>query len=211
VAISWNDDDPRDAARISRNARQVLKEIVAHRNVRTPPSVAHAQQWHRDIFQGCTLPVAYYAGEVRNSDSQFPELFGYEVVIGPNPGVPSMDVPDHLAKFERAAQQAAVAIDQIVPVASSPTTAPDLQSVAEFASFLHGEWIRVHPFANGNGRIARLWANWALVRYGLPAVLRAQPRPAGAAYATAARQSMLGNHDVMTLMVIGMVRRAVSP
>lgn len=211
MAISWNDDDPHDAARIGTNARRVLEEIVAQRYARTSPTVAQAQQWHRDTFQGCTLPVPYYAGEVRDTDSQFPELIGYEVVVGRNPGVPSVDVPDHLERFEHAAQQAATAIDRIVPVGSTPGTAPDLRSAAELASVLHGEWVRVHPFANGNGRIARLWANWTLVRYGLPAVVRAVPRPAASAYATAASQSMLGNHDLMTVMIIGMVRRAVSP
>jgi hypothetical protein len=39
--------------------------------------------------------------------------------------------------------------------------------------------VRIHPFANGNGRTARIWANAVLMRYGLPPVVRLRPRPDG--------------------------------
>ncbi|MFP5232432.1 MAG: Fic family protein [Acidobacteriota bacterium] len=42
---------------------------------------------------------------------------------------------------------------------------------------VHAEWIRIHPFANGNGRTARLWANLVAMRYGLPPSIRLRPRP----------------------------------
>jgi hypothetical protein len=48
-----------------------------------------AQDWHRQIYKGVRLPVPYYAGEVRDSDSNFPELYGYEVGVGPQQGVES--------------------------------------------------------------------------------------------------------------------------
>ena len=31
---------------------------------------------------------------------------------------------------------------------------------------LGADWIRIHPFANGNGRTARMWANAIFMRYG---------------------------------------------
>jgi hypothetical protein len=46
-----------------------------------------AQQWHRDLYQGIDLPVAYYAGEIRDTDQRFPELFGYEVQVGVLPDI----------------------------------------------------------------------------------------------------------------------------
>jgi Fic family protein len=54
--------------------------------------------------------------------------------------------------------------------------------------------VRIHPFANGNGRTAREWANWAAMRYGLPPFVRLRPRPKGLAYAAAAHASMRGDH-----------------
>lgn len=57
---------------------------------------------------------------------------------------------------------------------------------------LHGLWVRIHPFANGNGRTARLWV-WAALRYGLPSFVRTKPRPDATAYAAA----MQGDYGAM--------------
>ena len=66
--------------------------------------------------------------------------------------------------------------------------------------------MRIHPFANGNGRPRTLWANWAALRYGLPPFVRIKPRPAGDAYAAAAYASMPGDHAV-TVAVFGQMLR----
>ena len=39
------------------------------------------------------------------------------------------------------------------------------------AAILHTEFIRIHPFADGNGRTARLLTNYELVKHGYPAVV----------------------------------------
>jgi hypothetical protein len=41
---------------------------------------------------------------------------------------------------------------------STATTSKAMRSTLLLAAILHGEWVRIHPFANGNGRTARLWA-----------------------------------------------------
>jgi Fic family protein len=38
----------------------------------------------------------------------------------------------------------------------------------ELAALLHYRYIRIHPFEDGNGRIARLLVNYVLLRHGLP-------------------------------------------
>ncbi|MFP5345434.1 MAG: Fic family protein [Actinomycetes bacterium] len=52
---------------------------------------------------------------------------------------------------------------------------------------MHGEWVRIHPFADGTGRTARIWVTWLLLRYGLPTFVTLEPRPTDTAYARAAR------------------------
>ena len=48
--------------------------------------------------------MAYHAGEVRDSDLTFPELIGYEVVIGTVRAADSADVPAALVSFEAGVQ-----------------------------------------------------------------------------------------------------------
>ncbi len=44
-------------------------------------------------------------------------------------------------------------------------------SPVELASLLHYRYIRIHPFEDGNGRIARLLINYVMLRYGYPMII----------------------------------------
>jgi fido (protein-threonine AMPylation protein) len=166
-----------------------------------------AQEWHRQIYQGVSLPVPYYAGEFRDSDSRFPELFGYEVIVGRQPGVESRLVPRELSRFETALQRAVTVLDSVIPVDGRPADAAQLRSVLTLCAYAHGEWVRIHPFANGNGRTARVWANWCALRYGVPPFVRLKPRPEGNLYATASALSMRGDHEPMIAVLADMLDR----
>jgi Fic family protein len=69
--------------------------------------------------------------------------------------------------------------------------------VLALAATLHNEWVRIHPHVNGNGRIARCWANWILLRYGLPPVVRLRPRPDQQLYLRAAKLARQRLHGPM--------------
>ena len=139
-----------------------------------------SQQWHRVLYDGIARPFPYYAGEVRDSDAAFPDLIGYEVQVGNRPGVPSAQVPQARLRFEQNAQAAASRLDSVIAVGAEPSSmAPqELHGVLTFCALLHSNWVRIHPFANGNGRTARLWANWAALRYGLPPFVTTKPAAA---------------------------------
>lgn len=72
--------------------------------------------------------------------------------------------------------------------------ADGLARMLQLAAWAHAEWVRIHPFANGNGRTARLWANSILLRYGVPPVVRLRPRPDGG-YERAAAHAMQGDWE----------------
>ena len=73
--------------------------------------------------------------------------------------------------------------------------------VVVLAAWEHGEWVRIHPFANGNGRTARLLANYTLVRFGFGPALSIRPRP-DQPYGKAARLSMeKGDHTLMERVI----------
>lgn len=200
-------DDPADAPLIAANAARVLSGIASDADRREPPTVALAQQWHRDLYDGIARPFDYYAGEFRDSDQNFPDLIDYEVQVGGALGVPAAQVPQALQRFERGAQTAAARLDAVIPVGQDPSViAPtELHGVLTYCAVLHGNWVRIHPFANGNGRTARLWANWSALRYGLPPFVTIKPRPHHP-YGAAAAASMAGADQVMLAVMEQMLR-----
>lgn len=210
MAIPWNEDDPRDAALIVQNLTNVLHQAARQTHLRHPPSVSMAQEWHRQIYLGVKLPVPYYAGEIRDSDPKFPELYGYEVRIGRQRGIDSALVPRQLANFETAMKRAVGVLDSAIPARGRPADEEQLRSVLTLCAYAHGEWVRIHPFANGNGRTARLWADWCALRYGVPPFVRLKPRPEGSLYATASTLSMRGDHQVMVAVFAEMLDRHLS-
>jgi Fic family protein len=205
LAIAWNEDDPRDAVALVQNLTRLLRLIADQAHLRQLPTVSMAQEWHRRIYAGIKLPVPYYAGGIRDSDTKLPELYGYEVRIGAQSGVESRYVPAELEGFEVAMQEAVAKLDAAIPASERPDNAGKLQSVLTLCSYAHGEWVRIHPFANGNGRTARIWANWSALRYGLPPFVRLKPRPEGYFYAKASAISMRGEHQTMVAVFADML------
>lgn len=207
MAIAWNEDRPEDRALIESNIAGVLRQIAQDAGRRQPPTLVMAQEWHRKIYKGATLPVSYYAGEIRDTDPNYPELIGYEVLIGAAEGVSSQRVPEELSRFESSMRIAVDRLDVAIPIGARPADEDQLYAVLTLCATSHGEWVRIHPFANGNGRTARLWANWCALRYGLPPFIRLKPRPDGDSYARAAALSMHGDHGAMAIEFIDMLTR----
>lgn len=205
MPIPWNEDPPGSEDRIRRSIEAVLEDIARHAPDRHTPTVAMAREWHRRLCSGVPLPVPYYAGEVRDSDPACPELYGYEVIVGNAHGVPAAQVPAELEAFEDAVRRAVAVVDERIPPGSRPQDQGQLYGIAQLAAYVHGEWVRIHPFANGNGRTARLWANWIALRYGLPPFVRLKPRPEGALYRSAAAASMRGDHNPMATVLLAML------
>jgi fido (protein-threonine AMPylation protein) len=205
LPVPWNDDRSADLPRIRDNLRRLLTDLVEAAPRRRLPSISRLRQWHRRIYEGAQLPVSYYAGGIRDSDPDEPELFGYEVIVGRFRGVDCSHVPEELELFEGALREAAERLDSRLPPESTPADEGLLHSVVVLAAAAHGELVRIHPFANGNGRVARLLANRCLLRYGLPPVVRLKPRSEGNEYVRAAEASMEGDHQPMVQLVLAML------
>lgn len=208
MPIAWNEDPPGAEQQILENAAALLRSIAAEADRRRPPTVAMAQDWHRSLYRDIDLPVAYYAGEPRDSDPECPELQGYEVAVGTARGALSELVPAALSGFEASAKRAVGNLDGAIPGGSPPADGRELHGVLTLCAVLHGEWVRIHPFANGNGRTARLWANWAALRYGLPPFVTIKPRP-GDPYGAAAMASMTGSHTTAVAAFDQMLRERI--
>ena len=209
MPIGWDGDPPQSLSVIATNIAGVAQTVAGQASARVRPSLDLAFDWHRAIYRNVPLPVAYYAGEPRDSDPRYPELIDYEIEVGGLAGVDAADVPAAVAVFEQGMQTAAAALDQVIAAGAIPASATTLAGVIRLAAIAHGEWVRIHPFANGNGRIARCWANFVALRYGLPAFVTIKPRPVNLLYAQAARASMTGDHRPTEGLLAAMLGAAI--
>lgn len=177
------------------------------------PGADEVLDWHRRLYQGCRVPVAGYVGHFRG-DPAVTELVGYEGGIGrlqpdglaEKVGVYSKDLAAQVPALLAQARAAIARLDSVLESGQRPETSEAVEAVVLLAARVHGEWIRLHPFANGNGRTARIWANFIALRYGLPAFVSVKPRPDDAAYGRAGQASMgrppdfIGNNVPVTAL-----------
>lgn len=204
MPIPW-EDDPAFLPTIAANVKNLAPILFGQARQRLKPSLSMAQDWHRAIYAGVPVPVPYFVGEFRDSDPRFPELIDYNVGVGSLTGTLAPAVPADLSGFERAVQAASAILDRSIPAGQRPADTSQLAAVVRFAAYAHGEWVRIHPFANGNGRTARTWANFVVLRYGLPAFISIKPRPSSGLYALAAQRSMLGDHRFTELVFLDLM------
>lgn len=179
----WDDDSPR----LHANLTTVLDKLAAEAPRRRRFSVEDARAWQRGTMAGLQVPDASYVGAFRGE----PGLEDVEVVIGSAFGAPAANVATELAAFEATLVSIVEQLDARYPHPDD-LDADGLEAVIDLAAWAHAEWVRIHPFANGNGRTARLWANAIFMRYGIEPAVRLRPRPAHG-YGTAAAAAMRGD------------------
>ena len=154
--------------------------------------------WHRDMMKGLAIPEAAPLG-VRQADLKGhfrgpPKLPGIAIRVGAYWGVPADEVAAACDDVMQTLQTLIAGLDQQFSADQlDAMSAQDVSAICTAAAWTHAEWVRIHPFGNGNGRMSRLLGNWVLMRYGLRPVLRMRPRPDGS-YEDAAQQNMFGGH-----------------
>jgi Fic family protein len=178
----WDKDSPQLRANLARVLSGARDEAIA----RAAPSLATVRRWHREIMKGLALTSSEYIGRFRGEDG----LQDIGVRVGGHAGVPSALVAPALAQFEQTLQNAVATLDQQIE-SDQDLTVDQLAAVIDLCAWVHSEWIRIHPFVNGNGRTAQLWANYIAMRYGLPNFVRLRPR-SGSPYGDTAAEAMQG-------------------
>lgn len=179
-------DWDRDNEQLRANLAQILGEIAGAAQDREMPTVEAARHWQTSAMQGLEAQDKRFVGAFRGE----PGLENVAVRVGPNYGVDPADVADSLNQFEAKLQALVAELDGVLPPGQEPN-ADQLAAIVDLCAWAHSEWVRIHPFANGNGRTARLWANSLAMRYGLPPFIRLRPRP-NASYGQAGAKAMKG-------------------
>ncbi len=180
---NWDEDSPP----LRRNLTLVLEEIVSSAERREYPTLATAKSWHSLLMKGLTVPDARFVGTFRGE----PGLENIQVRVGVRYGVDAADVAEAIAHFERKLHALVAELDLMIPAGQEPDV-DQLAAIIDLCAWVHAEWVRIHPFANGNGRTARLWANYIAMRYGVPPFIRLRPRP-NSGYAEAGAKAMQGD------------------
>lgn len=191
----WDDDSPE----LRENLAKLLESVDKPTRRRVKPTVEAARHWQSDMMRGLRVEPGY-VGAFRGE----PGLEWVQVHVGGHYGVASDRVSGALRDFERRLQSAVAFFDDSIPPDAEPD-ADQVGAIVELCAWAHAEWVRIHPFANGNGRTARLWANSLAMRYGLPPFVRLRPRPDGN-YGIVCRQAMLGDWEP-TVALFGVLLR----
>jgi Fic family protein len=176
-----------DSLQLHDNLAQLLLRIRQDARRRDSPTVEDARRWHSEVMRNLQVPNPNFVGAFRGEAG----LEDIQVRIAGRYGAAAPEVATELAHFEQILQQVIGRLDEWIPRDAELDT-DQLAAIVEVCAWAHAEWVRIHPFANGNGRTARLWVNSIAGRYGLPPFLRLRPRPAGA-YGIASERAMLGD------------------
>lgn len=178
----WDANSPE----LEANLQTVLRTVRAEALRRARPTLALARMWHALMMKGLTVPKPQMVGRFRGETG----LQNCNVAIGRYRGVEAKRVAAALSVFETELKTRIAELDRLIPRGAFPN-GRQLTQIIDLCAWAHAEWVRIHPFANGNGRVARLWANFIARRYGLPFFVRLRPRP-GLGYGVAGELAMRG-------------------
>ncbi len=182
---NWDADSPQ----LRKNLAQVLDEILRATQRRDLPTIETARHWQALMMRGLNTPDLRFIGTFRGESG----LDNVQVRVGTRYGVDAAEVAGALAAFETKLQALVRELDAMLPSGQEPN-ADQLAAIVDLCAWVHAEWVRIHPFANGNGRTARLWANSLAMRYGLPPFIRLRPRP-NSGYAEGGAEAMQGDWE----------------
>ena len=183
------------SARADENLTKLAAHIISiSATSRATPNAESVKGWHREMLEGVDIPDDAYRGGFRGD--AHPALRDYEITVG-GLETRACDVAGEIIRLILELQARISSLDELDERGDPSILEADfVESVLDAAAWLHGEWIRIHPFVNGNGRTARMWVLWLCARYGLPQLLPLRPRP-DMGYAPASILSMIGNHGLL--------------
>jgi hypothetical protein len=124
---------------------------------------------HQRYFAGLTpVGLEYYAGHYRGEDFTCLKEFHVQIPSDPMVGHPPDRVLDDMVVFASDFENV-INDGDVVWSANSKVIAPaeKLYRVIQLGVALFVYWLEIHPFANGNGHIARFFLISFLSRYGV--------------------------------------------
>ena len=169
------------------------------RNARTDScgAAADTRPIHKQMFDGLT-PIGhdYFAGHYRGEGYRCLQYYAVEIRGDRSVGLNPTLVFGRMSQFSREIRGGIAALDlaQRLPNSVVPSE-QKLLRIIEFSCSVFEIFLRIHPFANGNGHMGRFMI-WAILgRYGYwPSRWPIEPRPPDPPYTTLITQCRAGIH-----------------
>ena len=165
----WDENSPL----LQANLTEVLRGARDAMRARAPLESSYIRKCHKDMMAGLMTNPLDAQGVFRVE----PGLDRQPAYVGKHEGAAPHDVAAHLQEFDQKLGAAMALVDARIAPGAVPDAA-QLRDVLQLCAWAHGDWVRIHPFANGNGRTAHLIVNMIAMRYGLPPFVALRPRPA---------------------------------
>jgi hypothetical protein len=187
---SWDyQNQPDYAALIAPQIRTIISRL-RDREAEPQSIVRDSRPAHGAIFRACAHPpYEYFAGHYRGEPFRCLEFYAVGVDGDPNVGTAPANVWPEIRWFSAVADRTLMWLDDALGQASrNPLVRQTRQDKLIYASFLAArffEWfLRIHPFANGNGHIGRLIVICVMGHYGFwpDSAWPIDPRPADLRY-----------------------------
>lgn len=169
---------PDDDKIIASNVAQLDGQLAQRRGHREVFTRQLPLDWHIQIHTGCQhVPSDQYVGHYRGEPLSYLKDCPVGVANAGGAiaflGSPPHRVGSDLADLEVTLAADLAALDAKIPDPASAK--PRIELVLEVMARHYATWIRVHPLVDGNGRTARVLANWLAVRYWQPLVIPGRP------------------------------------
>lgn len=174
--------------------------------------VRDTRNCHSELFEGLTPPrCGYYAGHYRGELFRCLQFHKVGIKADPRVGAPPGNVAAALQVLTDALYQGFPALDTATALPDAQLPPHDkVYYVVTFACRVFAEFLRIHPYVNGNGHMGRLII-WAILgAYGLwPKRWPLNDRPPDPPYSSLIEQHRDGNCEPLEKFVLQCVNGTI--
>jgi hypothetical protein len=186
LPISWVSPHPPDCPAFEYEAHQNRSNILAARSAEilqalvtgaldTRGVALDTRQIHYRLLSELTPPnYGYFAGHYRGEDFRCLKHYTVTIPSDPRVGAPPSGVAYQMGELGKLIQAGFQALDVGPPLSNQDR----LRYLITFVSRVFELFLVIHPYANGNGHVARFLVWCVLGRYGhWPRRFSVEPRP----------------------------------